>query len=47
MRLPPGRRVLHLESHDGRYAAEVPLDVVAGRENRLCWDFPADAPCSP
>ncbi len=46
MRIPPGRQVLKLESHDGRYRAEVELDVVAGRENRLCWDFPTGAPCS-
>jgi serine/threonine protein kinase len=46
MRLPPGRQVLKLDSHDGRYEAEVTLDVAAGGENSLCWDFPTGAPCS-
>ena len=46
MRLPPGRHVLHLESYDQKYHAEVPIDIVAGRLNNLCWDLKKDAPCS-
>jgi serine/threonine-protein kinase len=46
MRLPLGRHVLKLDSHDGSYQTEVVLEVVADGENRLCWDFPSGAPCS-
>jgi serine/threonine protein kinase len=46
MALPVGTHHLALASHDGRYAAEVDLEVRADGAN-LCWNFAAAARCSP